>query len=77
MAANDEFLLIEDPTADRDERIRTAVRYYQVNTAVAAVMVDTGYSKGTANRIVADRRRAESRAAMAKQAKKEKSAAAA
>lgn len=62
MANDTDFLLIEDPAADRDERIRTAMRYYQVNQAVATVMIDTGYSKGTANRIINDRRRNEGRA---------------
>lgn len=61
MTANPDFLLIEDPEVDRDERIRTAMRYYQVNQHVATVMIDTGYSKGTANRIINDRRRNEGR----------------
>lgn len=62
MSNRDEFLLMEDPEADRDERIRVAMRYHSVNQQVAEIMIDTGYSKGTANRILADRRRAEGRA---------------
>jgi endonuclease YncB( thermonuclease family) len=59
--SKDDFLLIEDPEADREDRIVTACRYYQVGRQVAEIMIDTGYSKGTANRILADRRRKESR----------------
>jgi hypothetical protein len=62
MANRDEFLLMEDPEADRDERIGICMRYHSVNRQVAEIMIDTGYSKGTANRILADRRRAENRA---------------
>lgn len=57
-----DYLLGEDLEADREERIRAKMRYYNVNQQVAEVMVETGYGKGTANRIINDRRRAAQRA---------------
>lgn len=57
-----DYLLAEDLEADKEERIAAAMRYYKVNKQVAAIMVETGYSKGTANRIINDKRRNEQRA---------------
>ena len=44
----------EAAAQERDAKIDAYVRIYQVPTAVAMIMVDTGYSKGTAFRIFND-----------------------
>lgn len=40
--------------AERDEKIALIVREHQVPKPIAIIMADTGYSKGTANRIYND-----------------------
>lgn len=47
--------------AARDEKIALYVKEHQVPKAVAEIMADLGYSKGTANRILLDRAKAAAR----------------
>jgi hypothetical protein len=54
--------------AQREALISKTMTERQVGRSVAILMVDTGYSKGTCNRIIGDRLRAENRKREAAQA---------
>lgn len=53
---------------EREEKIALTIRERQVPRPIAIIMVDTGYSKGTANRIYADNQKRERLAREAAQA---------
>lgn len=64
---------VDELALAREEKIALIIKEHQVPKAIAIIMCDTGYSKGTANRIFNDRckreRIAREAAASAQQAK--------